>query len=90
MSRVIDVSGTVVKDATDSVAHVKGDDPQRWLMLPITVEEVASLADAGKNVGEPVIEQLGAGRRYLDADFPKGGPSRIVWAAGGFFVSQHD
>jgi hypothetical protein len=74
----------------EEIDWANGDDPQRWLMVPITAEEAASLVAAGKTVGESAIEQLAAGRRYLDAEFPKGAPRRIGWLEGGFFIPPHD
>jgi hypothetical protein len=74
---------------TEEIDWVDGDDPQRWLTVPITGDEAAALIATGASVSAAAVERLAAGRRYLDADFPKGAPTRIAWASGGFFIPRH-
>jgi len=67
---------------TEFVDWVDGDDPQYTELVPVTGEEAAELAAQGENVDLRAIEALGAGRRRLVMDFPKGGPRRVFFTVG--------
>jgi hypothetical protein len=64
---------------TETVDWVDGDDPQYWTLLPVTAAEVAKLVQQGDSVTETELSALGAGRRLLRHDHPKGGPARSYW-----------
>ncbi|MBI5480355.1 MAG: hypothetical protein HY906_15940 [Deltaproteobacteria bacterium] len=67
-----------------------GDDPQEWLLLPVAADEATELQSQGERLSLAEVERLGASRRHLDADFPKGGAQRIEWRAGGLLLPDHD
>ena len=64
---------------TETVDWVDGDDPQYWTMVPVAAAEVAKLTRQGGAVTEKELSTLGAGRRLLRHDHPKGGPARSYW-----------
>ena len=66
-----------------------GEDPQNWILLPITGDEMAALALAGEPRMESELGQLGCRRRSLHCDFPKGAPPSFVWSSGAS-VPMHD
>lgn len=74
---------------TESIDWDDGEDPQNWLLLPLTDAEAAWLAARGDAVTGQELEALGPGRRALEYDHPKFGPARTFWSAG-LMVGPHD
>ena len=74
---------------TETVDWEDGDDPQHWTLLPITGAEDADLIQQRDASIETTLHGLGAGRRCLQLDHPKGAAQRIFWATG-IFVGRHD
>jgi len=74
---------------TETIDWDDGEDPQNWLLLPLTEAEAARLAARGDAVTEQELAALGPGRRALEHDHPKDGPARTFWSLG-LFVGPHD
>jgi hypothetical protein len=64
---------------SETVDWVDGDDPQHWILFPITAAEAAKLAQQGDALSEMELNTFGAGRRCLHRDYPKGGQARSYW-----------
>lgn len=73
---------------TEFVDWTDGDDPQYTDLVPITDDEAGDLVRQGQNVDLRVLEALGAGRRRLVTNYPKGGPKSVFWATGGLSVQR--
>ena len=68
-----------------------GDDPQAWLAVPITPEEVQRLRTADVASNENVVLAILANeRRFLFHDMPKGAPQKLAWQHGALFIPVHD
>lgn len=70
---------------TETIDWADGEDPQYWITLPLTPEEVASLS----RVSEESLNALGQGRRSLAHDYPKGKAAVSYWRTG-VTVGFHD
>ncbi len=57
---------------TEMVDWADGDDPQYWTLLPVTAAEAADVVQHGDLLTESKLDALGAGRRCLRSDHPKG------------------
>jgi hypothetical protein len=67
----------------EEIDWVDGDDPQRWMLLPVTDAEARDLARTGEASVESSVWRLAGGRRSLHRDSPKGGPIVVSWRPGG-------
>jgi hypothetical protein len=73
---------------TETIDWADGEDPQFWIVLPLTEQEVSKLLQAGPNI-ELVLNTLAPQRRSLRRDFPKGENPRGYWSSG-ISVRPHD
>jgi hypothetical protein len=74
---------------TERIDWIDGEDPQYRTRLPITADETDTLVDLGEALSGDALNALGAGRRSLCDDFPKGSPRRAFWSTG-LFIGPHD
>lgn len=74
---------------TETIDWVDGDDPQHWMLLPITDAEATELIQAKGSVTDAQIGALGPRRRCLRHDHPKGAARRSFWGVG-IWVGPHD
>lgn len=67
-----------------------GDDPQDWLLVPVSADEAQALIAAGESGVERALAAL-APERHLVRSFPRdaGAPS-AAWRTGPLFVPFHD
>ncbi len=59
---------------------IDGEDPQYWVLLPITTNEVGQLKHP--KVKEAALYRLGKERRSLSHDWPKGEKKHSYWGYG--------
>ena len=75
---------------TETVDWADSEDPQYWTLLPLEDAEAADLIRRGAATSEADLGALGAGRRSLMRDFPKGVPEPTVYWATGVRIGRHD
>lgn len=73
---------------TETVDWTGGEDSQYWIVLPITEQEVVTLAQAGSAITS-VLDRLAPQRRSLRRDFPGGERPTEYWGYG-ILVGPHD
>ncbi len=73
---------------TEFVDWSGGDDAQYFDIVPVTPEEADEAIAAGEDVSTGFLGGLGTGRRHLASDHPTGGPQRIHWRSGPFWVQE--
>ena len=73
---------------TEFVDWQGGDDAQYTDVVPVTEDEAKRIVQDGENVSLEYLGDLGTGRRRLQMDWPTGGPRRLGWDTGAFFVRQ--
>src|SRR5688572_2100418 len=56
---------------TETIDWTDGDDPQYWMVLPITEPEFHSLIQQRHSLSETQLNALGSGRRCLQRNLPK-------------------
>jgi hypothetical protein len=69
---------------TETIDWLDGEDPQYWVLLPITNAEASELVQRKGSVIEAQLNALGPGRRCLRNDRPKTAAPRSFW------VGPHD
>ena len=74
---------------TESVDWEDGDDPQYWILVPITGVEAADLVQARVSPTDAHLSALGPDRRALRRDHPKGAAARTFWGTG-LHIGPHD
>ena len=74
---------------TETIDWQDGDDPQHWTVLPVTSSEAEALLEKKEQLTEQDLLGMGAGRRSLLLDAPKGRPSALCWGSG-LFIGPHD
>lgn len=74
---------------TETIDWNEGNDPQNWLLLPLTEDEAKDLSQQEASLSELSLNALGRGRRSLQRDHPQNGPPRVFWGSG-IFVGPHD
>lgn len=74
---------------TETIDWAGGEDPQHWMLLPITDAEAAELVRAEGPVTEAQISAIAPGRRCLRHDNPKAGAPCSSWGVG-IRVGPHD
>ncbi len=79
---------TFVSVFSETVDWQDGEDPQAWCVLAITAEEALQLRAAGSDA-ERAVASVGAGRRSLLREVPKGSPPRTRWSQG-VVIAPHD
>ncbi|MGH8179117.1 MAG: hypothetical protein ACREV5_22885 [Steroidobacter sp.] len=72
----------------ESIDWEDGEDPQAWTLIPITATEESGLVKAGPALVE-ALRSLGADRRSLQRDYPKGRNPASCWGQG-ILVRPHD
>jgi len=76
---------------SERIDWADGDDPQVWVAVPVSEDEVEKLRAADVAADEmAVLKIIANDRRYLLHDMPKGGPDRLAWKTGRLFVPDHD
>jgi hypothetical protein len=73
---------------TEFVDWSGGDDAQYFDIVPVTPQEAAEAITAGEDVTTRFLGNLGTGRKRLVSHWPTGGPHRILWAHGPFYVVE--
>ena len=74
---------------TETIDWVDGEDPQHWILVPVTAAEAARLKGRGSLISEQDLNSLPSNRRSLHRDFPKGGSPQSSWSKG-ITVYAHD
>jgi hypothetical protein len=74
---------------TETIDWEDGEDPQYWMLLPLTISEAADLVQQGSSLTEATLNALGRGRKCLRHDHPKGEGTRSYWGTG-IAVRHHD
>lgn len=75
---------------TEMIDWKNGNDPQYWILLPITDSEATDLIRKRDSISEDEINTLGKGRRSLRRDFPRDAISPYTFWSSGVFVGPHD
>ena len=74
---------------TETIDWADGEDPQHWILLPLTAAEAWRLSGLGDAITEQHLNSLPANRRSLHRDFPKGGSPQNSWGHG-ITIYPHD
>lgn len=74
---------------TETIDWEDGEDPQSWMLLPITDAEVDKLVQQRESLTEDWINALGSERRCLRHDYPKGIAPYSFWSTG-MWIPVHD
>jgi hypothetical protein len=74
---------------TETIDWEGGNDPQYWMLLPLTEAEAGGLIQRETPPDEMSLNALGRGRRSLQRDNPKAGTPRVFWGSG-VLVGPHD
>ena len=74
---------------TEVISWTTGEDPQHWIVLPVTSSEAAELERLGSAVTEAAIRAIGPDRRSLRRDWPEGEEPSASWGVG-IWVGFHD
>lgn len=74
---------------TEVVDWADGEDPQHWLIVPLTEVEAESLRLQGQPLTESKLHTFTLQRRCLHRDYPKGAEPRIYWGDH-FYIGPHD
>lgn len=74
---------------TETIDWADGDDPQYWMLLPITEAEAEGLGCQQDFPIETRLAALGPGRRCLRRDHPKAAAPQTSWGTG-ICVRHHD
>jgi hypothetical protein len=74
---------------TETIDWADGEDPQYWMLLPITDAEAAELVQRRGSVTEAQLNALGPERRCLRRDHPKAAAPRTSWGIG-LWVGPHN
>jgi len=75
---------------TETIDWQTGDDPQHWVLLPLTSEETEYLIGRLPTHVGPILETIGVRRRFLVRDRPSGDDARMEWRLGGLYIGPHD
>ena len=74
---------------TETIDWVDGEDPQYWMLLPITDAEASELVQRKDPVTDAQLSALGPDRRCLRHDHPKAAAPQSFWGTG-IWVGPHD
>ncbi len=75
---------------TEMIDWKNGNDPQYWMLLPITDSEATDLIQKRDSISEDEINALGKGRKSLQRDFPRDAKAPYTFWGGGIFTGPHD
>ena len=75
---------------SEAIDWTGGNDPQSWLLIPVSAEEVDGLRDLDEVAIERAIVALSPKRRCLDEYWPPHGDSSVRWCAGPCLIMPHD
>ncbi len=78
-----------VKVFTERIDWQNGDDPQDWLVVPVTDAESERILARGESVSSADLAPLGV-RRQLLRTWPSAGPKDTFWIEGTPFIPPHD
>ena len=68
-----------------------GDDPQTWMVVPVSADEAQRLITANVEADEDFIREIiGNERRFLYYDIPKGAAETLAWKTRTLFIPGHD
>ena len=68
-----------------------GDDPQEWLAVPVSEDEVQRLRTANVAADENAILGIVTDeRRFLFHDMPKGQAATLTWMTRVLYIPGHD
>lgn len=75
---------------TERIDWQDGEDPQRWLFMPLTPDEITRLsAQNSTSALERSVQLLAPDRKSLCLDSPKGQPEKVFWTRG-IRIDMHD
>ena len=75
----------------EMVDWADSDDPQVWVAVPVSEDEVEKLRTADVAADENAILKIIANdRRFLLHDMPKGAPDKLAWMTRRLFIPGHD
>jgi hypothetical protein len=74
----------------ESVDFVNGNDPQGFLVVPISADEAQTLRGLDESATERAVLALTPKRRCLDAYWPSSGPKDIAFCEGPTLLAPHD
>ena len=75
---------------TERIDWQDGEDPQRWLVMPLTPEETQRLTSQPNAASlERSVQLIAPDRQSLCLDHPKGSPPRQFWTRG-IRIGLHD
>jgi len=75
---------------TETIDWADGEDPQYWIIMPLTRQEAADLAHRRNSISEEMLNVLASKRRSLRRDYPKEADKPSLSWATGVSVRQHD
>jgi hypothetical protein len=68
-----------------------GNDPQDWLLVPLSADEASAVVAAGEQGAERVLSSLTAPRRFLLRYYPaSSNDPEVGWRDGRVIVPPHD
>jgi hypothetical protein len=74
---------------TETIDWDDGDDPQQWILIPVTDAEATAIVAAGERGVAASVDGLDRKRRSLVHSAPKGEPAKTYWARG-IWIAPHD
>ena len=74
---------------TETIDWADGEDPQSWIVIPVTPAEASKLTRLGDAVTEDAFNSLPSARPSLRRDFRKNEAPRASWGTG-LLVDAHD
>lgn len=74
---------------TERIDWVRGEDPQDWLVVPITDTEQATLVGSDLEIAR-ALTACAANRRFLVRTFPADAARSMWWRDRGFSIGPHD
>lgn len=74
---------------TERIDWVRGEDPQDWLLVPITENEQAKLVGSDLEIAG-ALTACAANRRFLVRTFPADAALSMWWRDSGFSIGPHD
>jgi hypothetical protein len=75
---------------TETIDWEKGEDPQYWILMPLTADEARALVENQDALSEATLNALPSTRRSLQSDYPKGAARSHQFWGRGVWVGPHD
>ena len=79
----------VLSVMTETIDWDDGDDPQHWILVPVTEAEAAAAIAGGERGIAASVAAIDQQRRSLVRSAPKGAPKTLRWSSG-IWISPHD